>query len=104
MAFSGCHPRSSLDCIYKSAFEDGPSSSNPGIHAKRSVVVAEELLGHARSEVAEMYDNFRGVPFIFQGYGSNFFLPTSKKDRHDIFQAMGFYYHIICVFCLSPIM
>ncbi|KAL3744913.1 hypothetical protein ACJRO7_014079 [Eucalyptus globulus] len=67
VAFSGCHPRSSVDCTYKSAFEDGPSSSSPGIHENRSVVVEEELLGNARFKVVEMYDSFRGVPFIFQG-------------------------------------
>lgn len=67
VAFSGCHPISSVDCTYKSAFEDGPSSSSPGIHENRSVVVEEELLGNARFKVVEMYDSFRGVPFIFQG-------------------------------------
>ncbi|KAF7851873.1 hypothetical protein BT93_L2021 [Corymbia citriodora subsp. variegata] len=54
VAFSGCQPRSPMDCTDKSAFEDGPSSSSPEIHENRSMVVEEELLGNARFEVAKM--------------------------------------------------
>ncbi|KAF7851863.1 hypothetical protein BT93_L2021 [Corymbia citriodora subsp. variegata] len=85
VAFSGCQPRSPMDCTDKSAFEDGPSSSSPEIHENRSMVVEEELLGNARFEVAKMYDNIRGVPFIFQGVENLFYHSNFEELMHYIF-------------------